>query len=527
MNRIRSILLIGLAVAACSKPLDLNERAAKEYLEPVRPFTEGRNPCWNEFCNRFIYAPVFDFGAVEGAAKYVYTVTGGYTFTAGTPNESLAPIWSEIPVGEVALTVEAFDAQGASLGLCSVSQGKKGMVTERTFMRDFPFHGPYPGNIRPYREAALMGLLYIHRMPQIQAWKDSDMPDMSYSHNTYANKIIGRTVASEARLATLCPQYADEALAIARNAAKFLMDHSRPEGEVLAFFPPTYYGGLIASAKESNKGKMIPMDACYAATGFLDLYDATLDTLYLNQALRMAGTYARLQREDGSMPIKCRYETGEPVNEVSAMLHPVLNFLRRLHNQYGVEEFEQTRMKGEKWMKEVALKSFDMTGQFEDVTVEGLRPYSNLTNCTAAPFASYLLNGTPDASDIADPRDLIRVCEDQFVHWDALPGENGIRRIAGPCVYEQLHYQTPVDNSSCNVANALLDYYEVTGDTLAFVKAKALVDQLTIAQDMTTGFMPTTIQYRNRRFERSFWLNCANATINTWLRMAEMTGEQY
>ena len=538
----------------------LNAAAAKEYLVPIRPFTDGRNPCWNEFCDKFIYAPVFDFAPIEGAAKYVYTVTPdiavvetevrgdddseeqnskkvsenvqlaekSYSFSAATPNESLAPIWNEIPVGKVVLKVEAFDKAGASLGLCQVSHGKKGMVTERTFMRDFPFEGPYTGNVRPYREAALMAMLYIHTMPQIQAWKESTEPDMSYKHNTYANKIIGNTVSIEAKLAQYYPEYREEALAIARNAAQFLIDQSRPEGEVLAFFPPTYYGGLIASAKEWNQGKMIPMDACMSANGFLDLYDACGEQKYFDQALKIADTFVKLQREDGSFPIKCFYETGEPVNEVGAMLHPVLNFARRLQTQYGLTKYEDMRIKGEKWMKEVAVETFNMTGQFEDVNVEGLKPYANLTNCTAAPYASYLLKGgNLSESDIRDARDLIRLSEDQFVHWDSLPEKNGIRRLPGPCVFEQLHYQTPVDASSCNVANAFLDLYEATKDELALAKAKALIDELTVVQFPTNGYTPTTLDYRNPQRDkgRTFWLNCSATTIKIWLRMADLVNE--
>ena len=535
----------------------LNAQAAKEYLEPIRPFTDGRNPCWNAFCNRFIYAPVFDFKAKEGAVKYVYTVvrdiavkeaevrgdddteaqeakkdvslsrkgTQSWTFAAKTASKSLVSIWDKIPVGNVILTVEAFDKDGKSLGLCEVDQGKKGIVTERTFMRDFPFEGPYYPNVRPYREAALMGMVYIHTIPQIRHWMDSTEPDMSYKHNTYANKIIGRTVEIESRLAMRFPQYRDEAIAIAKGAADFLISVSRPEGEALAYFPPTYYGGLIASKR--NMDKILPMDACYSAEGFLDLYDACGEKKYYDQALRIADTFVKLQREDGSMPIKCFIATGEPVNEVGAMLHPVLHFARRLNLQYGETKYEPMRIKGEKWMKEVALDTFDLTGQFEDISVEGLAPYANITQCTACPYASYLLSGNPSEKDIADARDLIRMGEDQFVHWKSLPGKDGIRPLPGPCVFEQLRYQTPVNNSSCHVANALLDYYEVTGDRLAFEKAKALVDNLTLWQYNANGQTPTTMDYRNPRKDkgRKFWLNCSASTIELFLRMADIVGE--
>lgn len=547
--------MLATALASCKvteqeQYAALNKAAAKEYLTPIRPFTDGRNPCWNGYCKKFIYAPVFDFQAVEGAVKYLYTVTPdiavkeaevrgdddseeqakkqqeeavklaekSYSFTADVPTADLSPIWSDIPVGKVILKVEGLDKAGNVVGVAG----------ERAFLRDFPFEAPYIPNVRPYREAALMAMLYIHTMPQIQHWLESTEPDMSYKHNTYPNKIIGNTVSVEAKLAKFYPEYAEDAIKIARNAAQFLIDQSRPEGERLEFFPPTYYGGLVASAKEWNQGKVMTMDPCMAANGFLDLYDATGDEFYKDRALKIANTYAKIQNEDGSFPIKLFFETGEPVNEAKAMLHPILNYVRRLETQYGIKDYTQMREKAENWMKTVALETFDLTGQFEDVNVEDVHPYQNLTNCTASPYASYILKGNPSAEDIDDARDLIRMSEDQFVHWNALPEKNGIRRMTGPCVFEQHRYQTPVDNSSCNVANAYLDLYQATGDQLAFAKAKALVDALTVAQQVTNGYMPTTLDYRNPKKDkgRTFWLNCCVASINIWLRMAELTGEE-
>lgn len=549
------ILIAGAVIcmtSACSKDSDaaLNKAAAKEYLNPIRPHTDGRNDNWNGYCKKFTYAPVFDFPEVEGAVKYRFTVTPdiavtaaqvradddseaqenrketaevklaeqSYSFVATRPTAALSPIWNQIPVGKVVLKVEGMDARGNVLGISG----------ERSFLRDFPFEGPYPGNIRPYREAALMAMLYIHSMPQVKHWAESAEPDMSYKHNTYANKIIGNTVSVEAKLAGYFPEYADEAIAIAKGAAQFLMDQSRPEGEPLAFFPPTYYGGLIASKREANIGKVMTMDPCYAANGFLDLYDVTGEQIYRDHAIGIADTYVRIQNADGSFPIKVDHVSGEPVNNAKAMLHPLLNFVRRLENQYGIHDYDAMREGAEKWMKEVALETFDLTGQFEDVSVEGLHPYQNLTNCTACPYASYILKGSSlTERDIEDARDLIRMSEDQFVHWNSLPEKNGVRRLFGPCVFEQHKYQTPVDNSSCNVANAYLDLYAATGDKLAFAKAKALIDALTIAQNVTNGMMPTTLDYRDPQKDkgRTFWLNCSVATINIWLRMAELVGE--
>ena len=54
----------------------LNKQAEAEYLQPVRPASEGRNPCWNKFAKKFMYAPAFDVPSVSRADKYRFTVKG-------------------------------------------------------------------------------------------------------------------------------------------------------------------------------------------------------------------------------------------------------------------------------------------------------------------------------------------------------------------------------------------------------------------------------------------------------------------
>lgn len=514
---------MGILVAGCCRDEGkaawekLNRQAAQEYLEPVRPGYEGRNPYWNGFAKKFIYAPAFGFADVSGAVKYRFELSqegGNWSFEAQRPCEPLSKVWNEIPVGKTELTVLALDASGGVIDTAGT----------RSFLRDYPFAGPYRPAMLDYRTAAVKGALYNHTMPAVRWWRDHIEPDMSYPHNTYPCKIIGATIRNECLVARLLPDRREEALQIARNAAQFLVDQSRPEGDPLAFFPPTYYKDLEASRRDWNQGKTMVLEALSAAQAFMDLFDATGEQGWYDRALAITRTYAKLQREDGSLPVKADFVTGEPVNASCAMLHPLLNWLRRLKEQYGVEEFEPMRARAFNWMREVALERFDMTGQFEDVSVLNLEPYQNLTNCTAAPYASYLLRQeTPSDRDIADARDLIRLSEDQFVHWDWPENPDGFKKNWTPCVHEQYHYEMPVDNSACNVANAWLDWFDVTGDRLAFEKAKALIDSITLMQNQNNGQLPTTWEWRPayKDLNRTYWINCSFSSIRTLLRMAE------
>ena len=259
------------------------------------------------------------------------------------------------------------------------------------------------------------------------------------------------------------------------------------------------------------------------------LYDLTGDKAYYDRALGIADTYVRLQREDGSLPIKVDFVTGEPVNDACAMLHPLLRYFQRLKADYGVETYAEAQAEGERWMRDVAIRNFDMTGQFEDVTVLGLQPYENLTNCTAAPYAAYLLSkGAPSAEDLTDAVDLARFSEDQFTFWDTPLTENGIKDKATPCVYEQYKYQKPVDNSACNVADAMLSLYEATGEEIYLAKGKALIDNITVVQNAVNGQIPTTWDFRPTKSDRNrtYWINCSYSSISSLLRLEKLLAER-
>ena len=514
------LLFLSLLTACQSNPYKaLNAQAKREYRIPIRPCSEEGNPCWNVFAKKFIYAPAFSFPEAEGASGYRFTLTPDtgdpVSFRSAGPAASLAAGWDKIPCGNVKLTVDAVGRDGEVLG----------QIAERKFVKDFPFEGPYPGPASDYRDAALKCLLYIHTLPEIQNWTKGPLPDMQYRHNTYPCKIIGATIRVECLVASLMPARKENALAIARNAAQFLIDQSRSPEEPLAYFPPTYYSDLLASGKSWNQGKTMTLEAVNAGHAFLDLHDLTGEGAWLDRAVEIGRTYVRLQRPDGSLPIKVDFATGEPVNGVSAMLQPLLRYFVRLEG-YGFDEFAPAREKGERWMDEVAMKTFDMTGQFEDVNVNGLKPYQNLTNCTAAPYASYLLTKpSPDAKDRTNALDLIRMSEDQFVHW-AYPErtEDGIWKRYAPCVHEQYSYEMPVDASACNMANAWLDWYSLTGDLLSLAKAKALIDQTTRMQSPESGKIATCWEWRDAAADRrrSFWANCSLRSVMLLLRADAM-----
>lgn len=504
----------------------LNEQALEEYLQPVHPGVRGEIPFWNKFATKYIYAPVFDFDDVENAKGYTFTAEAGgkfFVFDSDNPRTPLSEIWNDMPVGPVKLIVQAYDGQGGNLGepqSCS-------------FEKDNPFCGPYDPAPASYTEAAIKAAESLHKSVIGQGWIPGPDPSMEYRHNCYACKIWSGTIQTECFLAGMKPEYKDEALQIARNAAECLMKNAQPADAPLAYFPPTYYytneDEGIQGVLKRNVGNTMFLEAVYAATALMDMYDATGERRYLDFAANIAGTYKELQAEDGSWPVKVKYETGEPLNEARCLPSNILRMAQRLNQQYGITGFEEMVEKAEKWTAENIIENYNFNGQFEDVTILDKEPYENLTHCLAGDCIEYLLNKpAPSKEEIAESIEMARWAEDQFTRWhseieydaDALSAVDSV--FSSPYVFEQYAWKNPVDASIAKVANNFIYLYKKTGDKLCLAKAKALTDTLVKIQDPETGTMPTTPNSETKYSTEDIWANCVFYSIGTLMRMADI-----
>lgn len=526
----KSLFILSICAAAvsciCSHDQtddeELTRLAETEYLVPVRQGGVDGAPFWNVRSTRFLYAPAFDFKPVEGAESYRYTITHEdgkeSVFYAAIPSENLSSVWNDVQPGNVRLVVEGVGAEDKTVGVAG----------EREFFRAYPFIYKDETPARDYREAAMKACLYVHNMPAVQHWKDSKTPDMSYPYNAYVCKIIGATVRTECLLARELPHMRNEAFAIARNAAEYLVMMADSEKTVLEGWPPTY--GVAPDDTQShpakvarlNAGKMMVLEASVPGEAYLDMYDATGDGIWKKRAHTVAETFALIQRKDGSWPTRIDRYTGDQIGQTNAYPGHILRFLRRCVEQYDMSEFQTVIDKAEYYIREVAMKTFDLTGQFEDSLYDVLEPYSNLTNFTASPYADYLLTkAEPSAEDVGIAKDLIRLSEDQFVHWDYPLDSLGFKDRVTPCVNEQYMFEVPIDASTADVCDGYLALYEYNKDPLALAKATALLNALTRAQDSVTGQMPTSLQYTGGRGlnAEDFWLNCSWWSAKALLRL--------
>lgn len=190
--------------------IDYYRQTIKESLIPIRPGIPDESPFWNKYAIRFINVPSFDFKSVEGADSYRFTATSesdsmDYVFTAEQPWSLLLPIWKELPVGMVNLTVEGIDGNDKVLGISGTRQ----------FYRAAVFDGIYHSPVRDYKESAFMGLQWLFRQDHYQRWLTESSPDTGYYLYCYPSKIIGAVVNSMLMYAGLNPADSLTAMKIA------------------------------------------------------------------------------------------------------------------------------------------------------------------------------------------------------------------------------------------------------------------------------------------------------------------------
>lgn len=515
VNKIGKIFvaLAASLAAGCSPEVSLERMAREEYDTPIR---KGP-PYWNVFAKKFIYAPAFGFAPVNGAREYRYSVFQDGSkvaeFTATSPSEDLGRVWASIRPGRCMLNVVALDQRGDSLSLAGT----------REFVRDFPFSPDTIGPAKSYRQTALDALLYVHRMPSVMHWRHSLAPDMSYPFNSYVCKIVGATVRIECAVAREFPQYREEAIEAALGAGRYMASLAQPSGTPLEGWPPTYgqapvdESTHVARVSQNNGSKMMVLEASVAGEAFLDLFEATHDSTWLARSISVARTYSRLQGPDGSWPVRVNLLTGESLSHFRLWPAHVLKYLRRLEVQYGISDFAAARTRAEEYVNKVALPAFDLSGMFEDSMWDDFQSYSNLTNFTASPYAAYLLtNPSPTEEDVSNAYDLIRLSEDQFVHWDKFEGVNAVV----PYVCEQYFYEMPVDSSIADVCDGYMSLYEYNGDRLALAKARALLNALTRFQEPSGRILTLMTESRDREpGPEDFWLNSTWWTSLQLLRL--------
>ncbi len=499
-------------------------------------------PIWTKHAKMFIYAPVFEFEGIEGAKAYKYKMIASdsltYSFEAGQSNVPLSPVWEQIPVGTVVLSVIALNDSGDSIGLAG----------QKRFYRSLPFQGVTNSQKKPYANAAYDALKYIYNLPHVQEWATSTKPDLDYIYYAYPSKIISATI--DAMLlysdnAQTSKEDSVKAMTIALNMARHLEYLSNSKHPLLKSFPATYdvefyeerlkdtvkyppgrphvsyvYNNVMG---KNNSHKIMLLYGYEYANMLLKLYNRTENEKYLDIVKDIAASYKKLQLPDGSWYLNINYQTTEPINPNKMIPGNLMILYKELEDEYGITGYKDVIAKADKWIKENPLKTFNWEGQFEDIPSYD-EPYRNLSKYPPTDYAIYLLRYQPSKKNIAIAKELIRFAEDQFVVWGESPKDKLIHRyfkkdFHTPSVLEQYNYYVPIDASACQMIETYLEIFKVTKDSVYFKKAEALTNSIT--EQQTENGEIYTVWHDKGPFRQN-WLNCMNHSVNMLQYFDEM-----
>lgn len=492
--------------------------ANEDWCRPVRPGDPEKGvPFWNVESPCFIYPPAFDFREHSHATTndvYQFTVYDrdhkAHVFTAPKPWASLAPIWNELPVGQVTVICEGLWPSGVARSIAGM----------RVFWKSAPFDGIRIEQRKSYAQAAKDALAYLLGSTNVCYMMDHGHPDRNDRMNGFPSKMHGAIVSAMVRYARLEPKRSAESLEVARRFADFLIRTSEPAGRPLADWPQTYTtNDCQKCVTPGNCGKIMLLYPAEVGMAYLDLAEATGEAKWREAAERIAATYLKTRRADGTWPLMMRTDTGRECWPNTLVPDVQLAFMRRLYEVTGDMRYRKIADECLAWIDAHPLKDWAWEAQFEDQKCE--YKYQDLQQHNALSVCLCLLHDSPDdARRRAEAHDLVRYAEDQFVFWekplDGLrkkavefmfprydPG-SWIHRWHVPCVVEQYACFVPVNASAAKTAHAFAAYGRTCGSELCLAKARALANRMVDVQQKD-GYIPTWNTTPTKDFE---WINC-------------------
>ena len=502
----------------------------------VRHGTKGGLPFWNVESTMFMYVPAFHFTAFRNCHRYRFDALDEqgtvHFFESDDCCARLTPIWAELPVGKVQLTVTALKEDGTAWGV----------IGARTFFRSSPFTAENPPAVCSYKECAIRAYRYAMAQPFIQYWLNEGKPDPHYDLNSYPAKMIGSLVKAMISYAKICPEDAENAMKVAVNAADYLMAITPRGDQPLADLPPTYYldfcpdpaaYGMTSpnwKLATTRVGTSMMMYPAYAGVMYVALAEATGEKKYLEEAVKIGRYYQKTVEPNGSWFLVRSEKTGEPLgpNYIAPLDH-VVPFLTSLYEATKEPCWKELAENAVNYVMQNQLPTYNWEGQFEDTaaTVN----YCNLTHYAPGSLAKYLVKyHQDDPQSVELAKELMRFVEDQFVLWKQpypwphhSPDEDeppyDTAKWHTPAALEQYFWYVPIDASTSAVLLGFLAMYKAGCGSLYLAKAQALADQLTRMQQ-EDGKIPTHWMHTPGA-ERNFWFNCMFASCEALVTMAE------
>ena len=343
----------------------------------------------------------------------------------------------------------------------------------------------------PCGEAQRKALFFLaDAHPAMRTFARTGDFDPAYQFSCYPAKTGAAMVEALLLAAGENARRRDEWIARARKVADRLIALAPKKGEPLAGWVPTYRfypesakrnPGAVCQRNEGLTMTRYPIDCAIA---WLHLYRATGEERYLGAAVLAADTYAALQGEDGSWPLKVRLADAAPVAEWGRLIPGErLEFFNDIYAETGDAKYLAVRDRAFAFLERGPMKTMDWKGQFED-TKDLFKPFENLSKHDVSGVVPYLLRHfAKDPGRVAEARRLLEWTERNFVLWE--PPRPGTARHPAkfgdwtfPCVVEQDDCYFPIDASAARLIRMYLAFYRLEGKAEDLEKAKRLGDSI-------------------------------------------------
>ena len=507
--------------------MDLKKLALEEYNNPDYAIRRGGvngNAFWNIQAQAFMFCPSFDFAPFPGCTNYLFEAQDEsgktYSFNANNSYALLTPIWNDLQPGQIQLCVYALNREG----------NKIAMIGARSFHKSAPFTGEYPPEAVDYRTCAKKAYDYLLTIPYVSDWAEGKY-NTDYDLGMFLIKMNAAIINAMLNYAKLSPENAEKAMAIAKNAADFMIKVSAPKGSPLEGLPPTYYWSPDIENSMKHHGTVsqrlnttMLIYPCNAGTAYLNLYKATNDKKYFDAAMKIAEYYKANVCENGTWHQMLSVETGESLASNYSIPTSITAFLYKVYKLTNDETYKTLSENGMKYLWNNTVKDFHWEGQFEDSGLS--QHYSNMTHFSASSIIKDILDNHSDNPEYVEcAKELMRYIEDQFVVWDKpqkYHRHGNADYWSYPAGLEQYNWYVPIDTSTLGIASSFINMHKLTKEPLYLEKAKALANTVTRMQNEENGLIPTHWKTKDcKETGGDLWINCLIASANRLFEFAE------
>ncbi|TZF84018.1 hypothetical protein FW774_11270 [Pedobacter sp. BS3] len=525
----------GLAVGAALLPVDLARaerrdpghilKQADEKKEKVRFEVNLIQTGWNTYSPRYVYAPLWTWEPIKGAAAYMVSFadakdTKARTIRLDKPEYHMENDWQRIHTGPVDIIAWAVDADDKPL--CSAwrrrfhkSPGFDGKAQEPLNWKESiersmayllapardkvePFEGDMPRSCWSCCEESISGQRRLMAFPALHH------PSFIFAYLNYARQFPDS-------------RQTPTALKQAKQYGDWLLANRLPANWRCGLFP---FSTIEQGRTEGYiEGKNITLfRAARVGEAMVALYRHFNDKKYLDYARHIANVFVELQEEDGSWPYRVNPRDGKTVEAYTSNAVSPARLFGILEEIEPNAKYTASREKAIEWVMNNPVNNSRWQGMYEDIGVRA--PFQNLEHWDTNEMIRYLIHygqTNPDSVKIAEK--LNRYIEDQFVMWQ--PTDTCVtNHCPTPTVMEQYTCYVPMEVHTGMWIMSLLALHRATRNKDYLTKAINAGNAIVKAQQKTGAYSTWGFDVRfGRPLLTMDWPGCNAVAVSALLQL--------